>query len=277
MKNYSETIKYIQTSVKTYLAESNLKSVVIGISGGFDSAINAALLKPICDELGIKIIGRYIHIESNKIEEKVRACAIGRFFCHDFKCVDLTELYKTSLDDFEEGENVDIDAFDTKIRRGNIKARLRMIHLYNLAGFNKGLVIDNDNKTERELGFWTINGDVGDLTPLASLYKTEAYEMAKVFLSHIEIEEARLALKACIDCVPTDGLGITSSDVEQFGCKTYDEVDDILQNYPHVVETYGQKCEMTRLLSTYGADVVQKVIQRHKNSEFKRNLPVRIL
>ena len=276
MKNYSEHISFIQNSVKDYLTNSRLKSVVIGISGGFDSALNAALIKPICDELGIKIIGRYIHIETNKIEERVRACAIGKHFCHDFKCIDLTELYKTSLTDFEEGEDVDIDSYETKIRRGNIKARLRMIHLYNLAGLNKGLVIDNDNKTERELGFWTINGDVGDLTPLASLYKTEAYEMARVFLSHITDKEAQYALQACIDCVPTDGLGITSSDVEQFGCRTYDEVDDILKNYPDG-DSFGEKVEKQRLLRDYGEEVVQKVIQRHKNSEFKRNLPYRII
>lgn len=274
---------FIQEEVYKYLSASKVKCVVIGISGGFDSAFNAALLKPICDELGIPIIGRYIHIESNKLDEKVRACAIGKYFCHEFKCVDLTNLYQASLDDFEEGELVDGDAFDTKIRRGNIKARLRMIHLYNLAGWKKGLVIDNDNMTERKLGFWTINGDVGDLTPLASLYKTEAYGLAQAFLSTIEDENARAALKACIDCIPTDGLGITSSDVEQFGCKTYNEVDDILKHHIMCNPTQCQmrlealKRETERLVNTYGEDVVTKVVNRHLNSEFKRHLPVRIL
>ena len=274
---------FIQEEVYKYLLQSKVKCVVIGISGGFDSAFNAALLKPICDDLGIPIIGRYIHIETNKLDEKERACAIGKYFCHDFKCIDLTELYHASLVDFEEGEDVDGSTFDTKIRRGNIKARLRMIHLYNLAGWRKGLVIDNDNLTERKLGFWTINGDVGDLTPLGSLYKTEAYELAKAFLTTIEDENAKMALKACIDCIPTDGLGITSSDVEQFGCKTYDEVDDILK---HHIKCNPTQCELklemlgketTRLIETYGEDVVNKVVNRHLNSEFKRHLPVRIL
>ena len=253
---------FIQEEVYKYLSISKVKCVVIGISGGFDSAFNAALLKPVCDELGIPIIGRYIHIESNKLDEKVRACAIGKYFCHEFKCVDLTNLYQASLDDFEEGELVDGDAFDTKIRRGNIKARLRMIHLYNLAGWKKGLVIDNDNMTERKLGFWTING---------------------AFLSTIEDENARAALKACIDCIPTDGLGITSSDVEQFGCKTYNEVDDILKHHIMCNPTQCQmrlealKRETERLVNTYGEDVVTKVVNRHLNSEFKRHLPVRIL
>ena len=276
MINYQEKIEQIQQSVKEYLSNAKVKSIVIGISGGFDSALNAALLRPICDELGIQIIGRYIHIVSNKLDEKKRACGIGNHFCHNFKCVDLSDLYYNSLTEFEEGELIEDDqSFDTKIRRGNIKARLRMIHLYNLAGWHKGLVIDNDNKTERELGFWTLNGDVGDIVPLASLYKTEAYELAKAYLSYIADDEARLALQECIECVPTDGLGITSSDVEQFGCKTYDEVDDILKNYPYTVETFGQKVEMSRLLREYGEDVVQKVINRHKNSEFKRHLPFR--
>lgn len=274
--------KEIQKKVKDYLVNANLKCVVIGISGGFDSAFNAALLKPICDEIGIPIIGRYIHIESNKLEEKARACAIGKHFCHEFKCVDLTDMYHNSLNDFEEGEDVDGTTFDTKIRRGNIKARLRMIHLYNLAGWKRGLVIDNDNKTERKLGFYTINGDVGDVTPLASLYKTEAYALAKSYLDTIEDDSSREALKACIDCVPTDGLGITSSDVEQFGCKTYDEVDDILK---HHIMCNPTDCHLRlqvlreqtdRLIDKYGEEVVNKVVNRHLNSEFKRHLPYRI-
>ena len=270
MTKNKESINIIQKKVKKYLSNNNMKCVVIGISGGFDSAFNAALLKPICDELNIPIIGRYIHIESNKEDEKQRACNIGKAFCSDFKCVDLTNLFYTSLKDFEEGEIFDDNDYTTKIRRGNIKARMRMIYLYNLASLNKGLVIDNDNKTEILLGFYTLNGSC-DLSPLSSLFKTEAYELAKIYAETINDNDAKQALINCINAVPTDGLGITSSDVEQFGVKSYAEVDEILFNF-----LYRGMEEQTLIIEKYGQEVYDKVINRFKNNFYKTEHPKRI-
>ncbi len=262
-------IKAIQENVKEYLLKNKMKCVIIGVSGGFDSAFNAALIKPICDELNIPIIGRYIHIESNKIEEKERACNIGKHFCHNFKCIDLTELFYTSLNDIEEGEIFNENEFKTKIRRGNIKARLRMTHLYNLASLNGGLVIDNDNQTEVLLGFYTLNCH-GDLSPLSSLFKSDAYELAKEYLTEINNNEAKQALLDCINAIPTDGLGITSSDVEQFGVKTYNEVDEILKCYLYRIK------DMTLIEEKYSKDVVDKVMKRYNDNIFKSKHPYRI-
>ena len=282
--NYEKVYNAISEKVKKYLQEYNIKALIIGVSGGLDSGINSAILEPICSELGIPLIGRYIHIESNKEDEKERALQIGKMFCHNFASIDLTKMYQSTLPIFEEETEGMFNTFkkelsyDDKIRYGNIKARYRMIYLYNLAQKYKGIVIDNDNMTEHLLGFWTINGDVGDITPLASLFKTEVFELAKYVASMYEkaneIDKAN-ALWSVINAVPTDGLGITSSDVEQFGVKTYDEVDDILISYKNdfgyddVLNTY--------LYPKYGKEVVDKVINRHKNSEFKRHHPHKII
>ena len=272
--NYSRVLLSIFSDVKDYLEMHRIKALIIGVSGGLDSGLNAAILKPICEVLNIPLIGRYIHIESNKEEEKQRADAIGKAFCTDYKSVDLTELYHQSIPLYEEKQVLE-PTFQDKIRRGNIKARMRMIYLYNLAQENGGIVVDNDNKTERQLGFWTLNGDVGDITPLASLYKTEVFELAKYLVeftrnempnSENEIE----ALEAVINAVPTDGLGITSSDVEQFGVNSYAEVDDIL-----ITNKYMPNSEKY-LYGKYGEEAVDKVLNRQKNSEFKRHHPHRV-
>ena len=265
-------IKRLQEQVENYLVRYNIKSLIIGVSGGLDSGINCALLKPICDKLNIPLIGRYIHIETNKEEEMQRANAIGKMFCHDYKAIDLTEMYHITLPMFEEGADVNGELFNEKIRRGNIKARLRMIHLYNLASAKQGIVVDNDNQTEHLLGFWTINGDVGDITPLFGLFKTEVYDLAKCFVQKLDNEESKNALQAVIDAVPTDGLGITSSDVEQFGVSSYDEVDDVLKKFKY---TCSPKIK-EELDNQYGKEVVDKILLRHKNSYFKRNHPHRI-
>lgn len=295
IKDYGEILSSIRKNVYDYLKKYNIKGLVIGVSGGLDSGVNCAILRPICDELGIPLIGRFIQIESNKKSESDKADAIGKAFCTDYKTIDLTELYKLSLPYYEENKEY-VDSFSEKIRRGNIKARMRMIHLYNLAQTNSSIVVDNDNLTEHLLGFWTLNGDVGDITPLAFLYKTQVYQLTKYIIEHDipqneEYNEHRLALQGVYDAVPTDGLGITSSDVEQLGAKSYDEVDDILINviplyrkvmlYPKTDKAFefdAFELEETIMIykEKYG-DALDKVIKRHLNSEFKRNHPYKFI
>lgn len=280
MRNDYETIvPLIQTLWYEYLKKYNFKSVVNGVSGGFDSALNCALLKPVCDELGIPLIGRYIHIETNKEEERFRAGLVGKYFCTDYAEIDWTNVYQSILPEIEDkyknlifiGDNSDKMEYKRKISRGNIKARLRMIKLRNIVAENDGILINNDNKTEYELGFFTLDGDVGDITPLSDLYKTEAYELAKFYKTLLLKQEERDTIQLLIDAVPTDGLGITSSDVEQFGANSYYEVDDILST---MLDCSDEEREDNyyKLLNRYG-EVFLKVWNRHVNSEFKRNYP----
>lgn len=277
--NPEKIIEKIRQKSLLYLKSyPNIKTLVIGVSGGLDSATNCFVLRPVCDELGIKLIGRYIHIESNGPEEKQRASEIGKLYCHDFKSIDLTHLYKVSLLDYEEN-SISENKKELKIRRGNIKARMRMIYLYNLAQENKGIVVDNDNKTEHELGFWTLNGDVGDFTPLADLWKSEIYDIAKWFIKNNQCYEwfdsskKELAYKACVEAVPTDGLGITSSDLEQFGAESYYQVDEILKEKDKFLfHLLGLK----KIIKKHGLNVAQSVLSRHLTSNFKRNHPYKI-
>ena len=268
-----DIIKEIQEKVKSYLQEHSIKALIIGISGGFDSGFNAAILRPICDELNIPLIGTFIHIDSNKKEELERANAIGDAFCTEYSFLNMTEEYN-HLNRLLNPELADKDKKDCSrselIRMGNIKCRLRMIALYNLAQENGGIVVDNDNKTERMLGFWTIGGDIGDITPLASFYKTELYELAKSYVETLSNDNEKEALQSVIDAVPTDGLGITSSDVEQFGVATYNEVDEVLKWIENHSETY-KACPYKEESGS------AKVWHRWKNSEFKRNHPHRII
>lgn len=279
--NYSVVLGEIQKNVRQYIIDNDIKALVIGISGGIDSALNAAILSPICKDLSIPMIGRYIHIESNTNEEKFRAEKIGKAFCGEknFKSKKLDVPYELFLTHLEEssifgGFMHNSSNVEDKIRRGNIKARMRMMYLYNLSQKLHGIVIDNDNMTEYLLGFYTLHGG-GDISPLFSLLKTEVFGLAKYYYECLESNEEREALQMAIDAVPTDGLGITSSDVEQFGVKTYDEVDDILvhylngNGYQNPLETY--------LYPKYGKESVDNVIRRYKNTAFKKNHPIRIL
>jgi NAD+ synthetase len=271
MTDYKSAIDVIQNDLRAYLKNHPIKSLVLGISGGIDSALVAALVKPIADEFNIPLIGRFLSIESNKQEEVERARWIGKLFCTDYEFIDLTKEYNVlkDIDLFE--KPLKEDERTHAIRMGNIKARMRMIYLYNVASANNGMTLSTDNRTEYLLGFWTINGDVGDYAPIMGLWKTEVYEMTK-YIADRETFEKAAPLYEMLDAVATDGLGITSSDLDQIlpdwkerhsTTRTgYGEVDEILNEFisttPH---------------SFSGTSSQYNVIKRHLASEFKRNHP----
>ena len=90
LKNTAANIREVMVD---YVRRCNLKSLVLGISGGIDSALCAALLRPVCLECGIPLIGRSITIETNKKVEIDRSIAVGETFCTDFEHVDLTDIF----------------------------------------------------------------------------------------------------------------------------------------------------------------------------------------
>ena len=92
--NYEVVLKNIRKELKKYIAKNHLQSLVLGVSGGIDSALVAAIVKPVCDEMGITIIGRSISIQTNKADEVLRAKMIGESFCHKFDEVSMETEYR---------------------------------------------------------------------------------------------------------------------------------------------------------------------------------------
>lgn len=261
--------------VSEYLVDNKLKSMILGISGGIDSTVCAAICSEVSKKTSIPLIGRSLTI-LNKPKETASSAKVGFAFCSDFNDLNLSKIYNTYLDFINKFEsNLDGSSNQTPIANGNIQARLRMIYLYNLASINKGIVIDTINKSEWNLGFWTLHGDVGDIAPLFQLFKTEVYALAQwlaedfYYNLYSNSEDLRKseAIKQSINLIPTDGLGISNSDVEQFGVKSYTEVDDCLINYGDF-DWFNDKnmWEGDPLPPSY-----RKILDRNKASEFKRD------
>jgi NAD+ synthetase len=291
--NCDNVIDYLRNELRIYIKCNNLNALVLGVSGGADSALVAALAEPICSELGIPLIGRSIPIQSNKPEEIERANMVGNAFCHDYKEVDLTHVYMNMINDGMDEANAthNLDTHNDKIRRGNIKARIRMMYLYNIASAKKGLVLSTDNYTELMVGFWTLHGDVGDYGMIQQYWKTEVYELMAHLATSYDLRSIKGtakadALLACIKAVPTDGLGITSSDLEQLGASTYAEVDKILKtwltfdpdcfvwddylNYNGRIDDYREFVVYRKTLENH------PVVKRYEASMFKRENPFNV-
>lgn len=292
--DYSKVFEVLVKETANYVKVNNLKAMVLGISGGIDSTVVAAICHEVSKQTGIPLIGRSLPIK-NKSDEFDVSKLVGEALCNDFKVYKLERSYRAALfDACADAGDVNIansyylDELEempsrTPIANGNLQARCRMSHLYDIASRYKGLVMSTDNQTEYQLGFWTIHGDVGDFDPIQGLWKTEVYGLANWLVekyksaneghadcyTDMSAAQKQYALEQSIALTPTDGLGISNSDLDQIGAKSYDEVDDILQTAMdnRFSSVMGW---MIPLIEKYGEDVVNKVWGRHLASEFKR-------
>lgn len=294
--NYERVFNVLVKETSNYMTKNHLNAMVLGISGGIDSTVVAAICHEVNKRTGIPLIGRSLPIK-NKSDEFDVSKLVGEAFCDDFKICPMTRLYHAALKEVYQVENMErhestytIKELEqangqTKVANGNIQARLRMTFLYNLASIHKGLVMSTDNQTEYQLGFWTIHGDVGDFDPIQGLWKTEVYGLAEWLLkfhypevyfdSPVEeihkLTDMMRALRESIALTPTDGLGISNSDLDQIGAKSYYDVDRVLQTVTGKASPENDKLQ-DELTAELGPDVVGKILQRHFNSRFKRLL-----
>ena len=278
--DYQKVFETMVQETAKYLTNSGLKTMVLGLSGGIDSTVTAAICHEVVKrnpEQGFKFIGVSLPCSTNSKDENDSAMLALKGFCTEYWVENLQKEYllmKATCEQHYES---------TRVSQGNIKARLRMIYLYNIASVTKGMVMDTDNLTEHYLGFWTIHGDVADYNPIGGLWKHEVYELCKYLYTNVFINEneaSNQALKSAYGITPTDGNGVEAGgDMAQIAPgHTYEDVDDILNTYLQAKDNEQQLAQaMDRLNKAYGNETVERVLARHRNSEFKRRrLPIAI-
>lgn len=207
--------EHISGWLKKYSDQSKTDGFVIGISGGIDSAVTSIL----CAITGKKVICVNMPIHQNR-NEYSRGNEHIEFLKKKYANVssvetDLTSSFETLKKSLPE------NAANDWLSMANTRARLRMTTLYAIAQVNKLLVAGTGNKVEDfGIGFFTKYGDGGvDLSPIADLYKTQVYELAKYLNVVSSIQNAK----------PTDGLWEDGrSDEDQIGA-TYPELEEVMK------------------------------------------------
>jgi len=273
--DYKKVFETIVNTTADYLTKSNIKIMVLGLSGGLDSTVCAAIGKSVFGKTGIPLIGVSLPCSTNKADERSSASMAGEEFCNEFIENNIQDVFEVLERACKGISGID----STPISQGNIKARLRMITLYDIASKRGGLVLDTDNLTEDFLGFFTKNGDSCDFTPIGNLWKTEVYGLANYI--YTEIYKGSKALKAAIDITPTDGNGVSNSDLDQImPGYAYADVDKILMSWvtldsrikeSYLKDGFNQKGTVfAKLCDEYGEENVKRVIMRSVNTEFKR-------
>ncbi len=258
-------ISNIRKQVREYVEANGIKSMVLGVSGGLDSACVAAL----CQEkyTGVPLIGISIPMSSTNAH-KEQARWVGENFCtafEEFEGWDKNELFSVleKTDALAEKAGFGVESFPKPLLQGNLKARLRMVTLYDLARKTNGLVLSTDNLSEYQMGFWTICGDVGDYGPIQNVGK--GFELP-VIAAALGVREDIITQD------PSDGLGVTAANTDeaQLGA-SYKEVDVIMSIY---LDQLGNSYK-SRLFKLIGEDPVTakkvaNVITRYENATYKR-------
>jgi NAD+ synthase len=208
-KNLSEEI---QNWIINYVNDYNIKTLVIGVSGGIDSAVVSTL----CAKTGIPTIA--VGMPLNSKPENTRLSNLQLDFLSKLNVKTFEyDLTKT----FNSFETLMSEFFNSDLSSANSKSRMRMMTLYHIATTVKGIVVGTGNKVEDfGVGFYTKYGDGGvDISPIADLYKTEVRELGRYLGVPQEI----------INATPTDGLWDDDrNDEEQIG-STYEELEWVME------------------------------------------------
>ena len=198
--------------IKDYALEHNKTALVVGVSGGIDSAVVSTL----CAETGLKTMPVILSINSQDFLAFDQVRWLDDNYSNiDWKVINIENIFREFVDVAESLES------DSELGFANSRSRLRMAMLYQIAQSNNGLVVGTGNKVEDfGVGFFTKYGDGGvDISPIADLYKSEVYELG----TQLKI------LNDIMQATPTDGLWNDGrTDEDQLGL-TYDQLEEAMK------------------------------------------------
>ena len=227
-----EYLLEIERFLQEYLESSHCKAYVLGLSGGVDSSLVAAIARKAVGK--DKLYCYAIDIESNK-SDILDAKKVAEELDLNLEVINLTETYHSYLKDLGGKDFI-------RLTKSNLKVRMRMVALFAYAQEHSSLVLGTDNMDERYVGYFTKYGDgAADLLPIVYLTKGEVREAAKLYgLSQV-----------LADRVPTAGLFEGQTDEGEMGI-SYKDLDDFL---------LGKKVDKS---------IEERIQYLHKISEHKR-------
>lgn len=240
--------KILTAFIANEVRKVGVERVVVGVSGGVDSALSCMLAAEALgpdNVLAIKMPYRTSSAESRQHADLV----IARAGVHALE-VDITPQIDAYFERFPDAD---------RVRRGNKMARERMTILYDHSARWHALVLGTSNKTELLLGYGTLHGDMASaVNPLGDLYKTQVWALAE----HFGVPEAIVRKQ------PTADLWAGQTDEAELGFG-YREVDALLYC---MVDLRYSRAEL--LAAGFAPAFVQRVSEMVRNSQFKRRLPV---
>lgn len=239
----AEAARFVADTV----AAAGAAGVVVGLSGGIDSAVAAALA---ARGLGAgRVLGIFLPYATSAPTSLADARAVAEQLGLRTELHDITPLVDAWRQRFPDAD---------RLRLGNVMARVRMLHLFDLSRRDGLLVLGTGNRSEALLGYTTLHGDAAcGLNPLGLLYKTEVRALAEW-----------LQLPAAVrQKPPSADLWVGQADEDELGF-TYEEADRLLH---HLVDEGLGERQLAAL--GFAPGLVARVRERVAAMAFKRRLP----
>lgn len=243
------TVETILEFISTSVRESGAKGVIVGVSGGIDSAVVSTLcVRALGPE---KVMNIFMPTESTPEEDLEDVKALCKWLGTKLEVVDISPILSQISSALPNATD--------RCLLGNAKARVRMIVLYHYARLNRFVVMGTSNKSELLIGYFTKFGDGGaDFCPIGDLYKSEVRELAKV----LGVPE-RIRNK-----IPSAGLWKGQTDEGEIGI-SYDELDQILIGFELSLSN-----EEISKRTGIPLDKVERIWSMHRDSVHKRKMPL---
>lgn len=238
--------------IQDYIKKAKAKGVVLGLSGGVDSAVGATLSVKAVGST--KVLALYMPEEEtyNKTDHQHAKLIAGKLELQ-LKDIHLTRvldtLYRT-IPDYDPRNS---------ISRGNLKARTRMVILYYYANLQKRIVVGSSDKSEAMIGYFTKWGDGAmDIAPLMDLYKTQVRKLAL----HLNIP------RIIVNKPSTPGLLRNQTAEQEIGFR-YEILDLILYGLEHFMATATIAKQLNLPHKT-----VHAIKKKWLQTEHKRKVPL---
>jgi NAD+ synthase len=242
-----KTVEVLSGFIKNELKKAGLNNLVLGISGGLDSAVVATIsVKAIGAENVTGVMMPYKTSSSENLKDAeafIEKLEIEKFKIKITSSIDNYFVYFPDAD---------------PNRRGNKMARERMSVLYDISAMKNALVIGTSNKSEILLGYGTIFGDLScAINPIGDLYKTQVRQLA----AYLGVPEN------IINKVPSADLVVGQSDEGDFGF-LYSEVDRL---FYYLVDEGISPADCVDI--GFSKEFISKVISMINANQFKRSTP----
>ena len=243
-QDYIEITKKIQTGLVQKCNDNNKDGVIIGLSGGIDSAVLAYLCANSIKAKTLALVMPDSKISPN--DETEDAIKIVDALELNYKLLDINSIHKEYYNVLEPND----------LSLGNLRARIRKNILYYYANSKNLLVLGSSDKSEFNIGYFTKFGDgAADLLPIVSLYKTQVREIAKELGVPTNIITKKSSPNLWPNHVAETEIGAT-----------YEEIDCILYCILDKKMSINETINQTKIEK----ETVEKIYQLYKKSEHKR-------